>query len=422
MARLLRMPGVSADSDEALLDGWSVEAGASLKAGDVVASVETEKALVDIEVDDDAVVHALLVEAGTMVPVGDPIAVLRDPGEPTAAADELVAQVSGAPSPATPVPTPTETSPRTSDLVSVGAAANGTNGVGARRIFASPLARRIATELDVELATIIGSGPNGRILRDDVRAAAALAGPAEADAQPAATPAPVVSPAGAGAVTPHTKLRRAIATRLQESKRVAPHFYLTRHLRVDSLLALRDEINSQSAQRISVNDFFIKAAGRALVDVPEMNVVWTDDAMLSYPHADVSVAVASERGLVTPTLRGVDSMSLSTLSASVKDAVTRANAGRLQQSELEGGTLTISNLGMFGVDEFAAIINPPQAAILAVGAAGRRPVVAEDDSIVAGTVVTVTLSVDHRAADGAVAARWLDRLAGLVAAPMSILL
>ncbi|MFM2720174.1 2-oxo acid dehydrogenase subunit E2 [Microbacterium mcarthurae (nom. nud.)] len=456
MARYLRMPGVSADSDAAALEFWTVEKGDSVSAGDTVASVETEKAVVDIEIDEDAVIYALVAESGSMVPVGDPIAVLIAPGEDPAEAEELLAQLGGAaslsasedaaPDPAAssgsasappaalaaedmaaPASPPADAAP---ELVTeeVSAATNDTGG----RIFASPLARRVAADKGVDLATVTGSGPRGRIVRADVEAAAAAPAPA-ADAPAASSPAtpaagtttapaaPVAAPAG-GTATPHTKLRRLIANRLQESKRTAPHFYLTRHLRVDALLALRAQINAQATVRVSVNDFFVKAAARALVDVPEMNVIWTDDAVVGYDTADVSVAVASERGLVTPTFRSVESMSLTVLSSSIKDAVARANEGRLQQSELEGGTLSISNLGMFGVDEFAAIINPPQAAILAIGAATARPVVGAGGELEAATVVTVTLSVDHRPVDGAIAARWLDRLAALIESPLTILL
>jgi len=448
MARYLRMPGVSADSDAAALEFWTVEKGATVSAGDTVASVETEKAVVDIEIDEDAVIYALVAESGSMVPVGDPIAVLIAPGEDPAEAEALLAQLGGgSPSASAPQPADAEGAPAApsgsapapsaalaaEDMAAPAAApadaapalatdeaapaAGGERG----RIFASPLARRVAASRGVDLATVTGSGPRGRIVRADVDAAADVVPPAAPKAPTPPAAAPVAAPTG-GTATPHTKLRRLIAARLQESKRTAPHFYLTRHLRVDALLALRAQINAQSTVRVSVNDFFVKAAARALVDVPEMNVIWTDDAVVGFDTADVSVAVASEKGLVTPTFRAVESMSLAVLSAQIKDAVTRANAGRLQQAELEGGTLSISNLGMFGVDEFAAIINPPQAAILAIGAATARPVVGEDGTLEAATVVTVTLSVDHRPVDGAIAARWLDRLASLIEAPLQILI
>lgn len=450
MARFLKMPGVSADADAAVLEGWLVEAGASVTAGAAIASVETEKAVVDIEVDDDAVIHALLVDSGDTVPVGDPIAVLLAPGEAASEGESLVAQLGGssasAAAPADPpaiaqeeakeaveaedttvdVPEPeTQTEPAAAPQPEPAGAPQAPAAAGAtgERRFASPLARRMAREAGLDLSAIQGTGPGGRIVRADVESAAsAPAAPAAAPAPAAATAsAPVAAPAG-GTATPHTKLRRIIASRLQQSKREAPHFYLRRDLRVDALLALRAQVNEGSAVRISVNDLFVKAAARALVDVPEMNVIWTDDAVVSYASADISIAVASDRGLVTPTIRGIESLSLTTLSTQIKDAVGRANEGRLQQAELEGGTMSITNLGMFGVDEFSAIINPPQAAILAIGAATRRAVVNDDGELEAGSVVTVTLSVDHRPVDGVVAARWLDRLAQLVASPMQILL
>lgn len=451
MARFLKMPGVSADSDAAVLEGWLVEAGASVTAGAAIASVETEKAVVDIEVDDDAVIHALLAESGDTVPVGDPIAVLLAPGEAASEGESLMAQLGGAPAAPEPaaapaiaqeeakeavevedttvdVPEPSSQVEPTSQAEPAPQAAPASpepatpvGGSGERR-FASPLARRMAKEAGLDLAAIQGTGPGGRIVRADVEAAAsAPEAPAAAAPTEAPASAPVASPAG-GTATPHTRLRKVIASRLQQSKREAPHFYLRRDLRVDALLALRAQVNEGSTVRVSVNDLFVKAAARALVDVPEMNVVWTDEAVVSYATADISIAVASDRGLVTPTIRGIESLSLTTLSSQIKDAVGRANEGRLQQAELEGGTMSITNLGMFGVDEFSAIINPPQAAILAIGAATRRAVVNDEGELEAGSVVTVTLSVDHRPVDGVVAARWLDRLAQLVASPMQILL
>lgn len=417
MARFLRMPGVSADSDAAALEQWLVESGAAVKAGDAIASVETEKAVVDIEVDEDSIIHALVVDAGSTIPVGDPIAVLLEPDEEPAKGDELMSQLQvGAPAePVEPAPSapadvpPEEGAAQSSDI----------SNSSPERLFASPLARRIAIENGVELSSLTGSGPRGRIVRADVEAAISNRQTPPAFAEQSNTPD--VSTEG-GTATPHSKLRRVIASRLQESKRNAPHFYLTRHVEVDALFALRKSINNQSPVRVSVNDLFVKASARALIDVPEMNVIWTEDAVVGFETANISVAVASERGLVTPTLRSVETMSLSTLSTSIKDAVARANQGRLQQSELEGGTLSITNLGMYGIDEFTAIINPPQAAILAIGTATKRPVVTDDGSVAAAQVVTVTLSVDHRPVDGVIAAKWLDRLVHLIREPLQLLI
>jgi pyruvate dehydrogenase E2 component (dihydrolipoamide acetyltransferase) len=300
--------------------------------------------------------------------------------------------------------------------------------------------------MGVDITTVTGTGPKGRVVRDDVLraaaeppaarpaaaapaatgpAAAAPAAPAAAAPPPAAA-APTAPAAAATAVpagwteVPHTKLRKLIAARLQASKQTAPHFYLRRSARVDELLALRARLNATGRTRISVNDLVVKASALALQDVPEMNVVWTEEAVLTPPTVDVAVAVAGERGLVTPVITDVAAMSLSALSARIKDAVARANAGKLTQGELEGGTLTVSNLGMYGVEEFDAILNPPQAGILAVGAVVRKPVVGKRDKVKVASVLSLVLSVDHRPVDGTIGARWLARLTELLEDPMQI--
>jgi pyruvate dehydrogenase E2 component (dihydrolipoamide acetyltransferase) len=441
MATLFRMPGVSADADEAVLEAWTVQQGATISSGQTIASVETEKAVVDVESDIDAVVHALLVPGGATVPVGDPIAVLLEIDEDPAEGEKLLAQlglggdqaaetataIASAPEEAQAPPAPAPDAPAPSATVVAAPAASSNGG----RVFASPIARKLAREKGIDFATLTGSGPGGRIVRDDVLAAAsvgtapvtAAAPPAAAPAaapQPAAQPvAPVVRPGWEA--TPHSKLRKLVASRLQASKQQAPHFYLRTSLRVDALLALRAQLNAAGSDRISVNDFIVKAAAKALIDVPEMNVVWSEEAVLHAPQADVAVAVASDRGLVTPVISGVEGLSLSALSRRIKDAVARANDGKLQQSELEGGTLTISNLGMFGVEEFDAIINPPQAGILAVGAAVKQPVVGDDGEIAVASVVKVVLSVDHRPVDGVVGAKWLARFKELIENPLQII-
>ena len=464
MATYFRMPGVSADSDEAVLESWTVEQGAQVASGQTIASVETEKAVVDVESDIDAIVHTLLVGNGATVPVGDPIAILLGVDEPASEAEKLladlgvgVAPAAGGDDAAAPAaetatgpeaefdaavqaapeeaaapdtPAPATASPQ---HVDVGAAPSA-NGAGGRR-FTSPSARRLARELGVDIATVSGTGPKGRVVNADVRAAAEAApAPAAqpAAAQPAAAPAaPAPAPAAAAAApaaavpdgwtaVPHSRVRKIIAQRLQESKTTAPHFYVRMSARVDTLLALRAQLNASGRVKISVNDFIVKAAGQALVDVPAMNVVWTDDAVLQAPTADVAVAVASEKGLVTPVIRDVASLSLSGLSAKIKDAVGRANQGKLSTADLQGGTLTVSNLGMFGVEEFDAIINPPQAGILAVGAAVRTPVVGEGDTLEIASVLSLVLSVDHRPVDGTDGARWLARLKELLEDPMQI--
>ncbi|HEX5812246.1 MAG TPA: dihydrolipoamide acetyltransferase family protein, partial [Pseudonocardia sp.] len=431
-------------------------------SGQTIASVETEKAVVDVESDIDAIVHTLLVGNGATVPVGDPIAILLGVDEPAAEAEKLLADlgVGGAPAAgggdaaapaaetgpeaeldaavraapeeaaAPDTPAPATASPQHVD-VGAAAAANGNGG----RQFTSPSARRLARELGVDITALRGSGPKGRVVNADVRAASQAApAPAAqpAAAQPAAAPAaPAPAPAAAAAApaaavpegwtaVPHTRVRRIIAQRLQESTNTAPHFYVRMSARVDELLALRAQLNASGRVKVSVNDFIVKAAAQALVDVPAMNVVWSDDAVLQAPTADVAVAVASEKGLVTPVIRDIASLSLSGLSSKIKDAVARANQGKLSTADLQGGTLTVSNLGMFGVEEFDAIINPPQAGILAVGAAVRKPVVGEGDTVEIASVLSLVLSVDHRPVDGTDGARWLARLKELLEDPMQI--
>ena len=281
----------------------------------------------------------------------------------------------------------------------------------------------------MQLDDLDGSGPNGRIVRRDVEAAIAARGPAGGTvaapvADASAPPAPrTTTPAveGAGyADTPVSRMRRAVATRLTESVTTAPHFYVRGTARVDRLLALRAEITADGGPRVSINDLLVKAVAQAHLQVPEMNVVWTGDAVRSFSGVDVAVAVATDRGLLTPVVRGVDRLSLTALAAATRDLSTRAKEGRLQQSELEGGSISVSNLGMYGTEEFSAIINPPHAAILAVGAALEQPVV-RDGQLEVGTVLKVTLSVDHRPVDGATAAQWMKAFLAFVEAPVRML-
>lgn len=302
---------------------------------------------------------------------------------------------------------------------------------GARQ-FVSPLVRRLARERGIDLTGVVGSGPHGRIVRRDLeRLQDSRPTPtAASDLAPAPTQPPATSrrvPADTGHASsfteiPHTGMRRAIARRLAESKATVPHFYLSADCRVDGLLALRAQLNETASLKVSVNDLVVKAVAWALRDVPEVNATWSDDVIRQYAHADISVAVALPTGLITPVLRGVDQMSVSEVSAGIRDLAERAREGRLKQHEIEGGVFSVSNLGMYGVKEFSAIINPPQAGILAVSAASRRPVVSEDGEIQAATVMTVTLSADHRVIDGAVAARWLSAFKQRIENPLSIII
>ncbi|MFT3971293.1 MAG: dihydrolipoamide acetyltransferase family protein [Micropruina sp.] len=419
MASFLRMPGVSADADTALLESWSVAAGDTVSRGAALATVETDKALVEIEAENDAVVHTLLVEGGSSVAVGDPIAVLSDPDEDPAAAAALVVQLGGAsessspPPPAAPALAVAEDMPAPDPEVPKAAAPVRRAG---ERIFSSPLARRLAAEYGLALSDIPGTGPANRITKRDVEAARTSAAQQPAPVIPAPTPTAEVTR------IPHTRLRRAIANRLQASKQNAPHFYLTRELDMGPLLALRAEVNAVADRRVSVNDLLVKAAGLALQRVPEANVSWSEDEMLQYAGSDVAVAVASERGLVTPVIHGVEKLGITAVAAAISDVAARAGEGRLQQRELEGGTLTVSNLGMFGIDEFAAILNPPHSTILAIGTATPRPWVDESGQLTVATTCRITASFDHRSVDGALGARYLQALATLIAHPIQLLI
>jgi len=395
MATLLRLPGVAAGATEAILSEWLVGDGATVAAGDAIVTIETEKALVDVEADRDAVVLRLLVGNGATVEVGAPIALLGSAAERDADLDALLDQlgVSGVGAAAEP-PLPEPPAPQ--------------NGHG--RVFSSPLARRMLKNAGVDLAGVTGTGPGGRITRGDAEKAIG-----------AATTPPAGPPATAGATAiPHTRSRRAVAARLTESASTVPHFSLKRTVRLDPLLRLRAELNEIVPEKISVTDLLVKAVGRAHVQTPEANVVWTDEAMLRFTGVDVAVAIASQRGLVTPVLRGVETLTPSAISAQIKDFARRADEGRLRQRELEGGSITVTNLGMYGVDEFAAIINPPHSAILAVGAGRPAPVV-DDGQVRVETMLPLTLSVDHRALDGAPAARWLQGLAQIIEQPLRLL-
>jgi len=450
MASVLRMPGVSADVTEATLADWAVQPGAPVKRGDVVASVETDKAVVELEAEEDAVLLKTFASAGDAVPVGGPIAVFVQPGEEAKGEDSILAELGLGPQGSGPVSPADEE--RSQDSLVPGATPEiehtadqvVTGGNAGRRLFASPLARRMAAQAGLRIEELEGSGPGGRIRRRDIEEALGRRGPtAPADGEPAgtagqATPAGAASPGPTPALAraparpaavasdaytdiPHTRFRRAAASTLTRSKQQVPHFYLKATCRVDRLLELRATANATGDLKITVNDFIVRAAGLAMVDVPDMNVIWTPDAVRRFESADIAVAVASERGLITPVVRSVQSRTLSDISATIKDLAARAGAGSLKQQELEGGSLAVSNLGMFGIEEFAAIINPPQAGILAVGAATSLPVETDDGGIGFAKFIKVVLSVDHRPVDGAIAARWLGRFKELVESPFRLL-
>ena len=444
MATVVRMPSVLAGATEAAIARWLVSPGDTVTVDTPIAEIETEKALVEYAAEEAGIVGRLVLGEGDTGEIGDPIAVLVAAGETDADIDAALGVAPSSPAPASPaVPAGSAAPASAAPAPSAGGATTlGTNGhqtpADGARVFASPLVRKLAGERGIDLAGLAGTGPNGRIVRRDLERF--LAAPAAAPAAPVTglSTAPVpAGPAGAagrsaaeqalvrdeasasprptaGSVTgsadetliPHTPMRRAIARRLAESKATVPHFYMTAEPVVDDLLALRRRVNEASGVKVSVNDFVIAAVAAAFCDVPEANVTWSDEGLVAHQSVDISIAVATDGGLVTPVLRGVGDMKLSAVARESAALAQRARERRLLQHELEGGTFAVSNLGMYGTVEFSAIINPPQSGILAVGAARQQPVVV-DGAVVPATVMRCTLSVDHRAIDGALAARWL---------------
>lgn len=420
MAILVRMPEVLANVTEATIQSWLVSEGDSIEADAPFAEIETEKAMVEFNSEHAGTIERLLIEPGETVDVGTPIAVVRESGD----SDEDVARVfatSNSQMQSTPSETQTPSPARESESVEHAGfeALQESPGAPSDRRFMSPIVRRLAREHNVDLSEITGTGPAGRIVRRDIDAVLERGG---TDVQ---TPAPL--PASTGEMpaesikTPLTGMRRAIARRLTESKTSVPHFYLTAHCRVDALLALRGQVNENALRKISVNDFVVKAVAMALQRVPAANAIWGGDHIEQFTTSDIAVAVSTDGGLVTPVIRGVESLSLTALSETIADVASRGRAGRLRQHELEGGSFSVSNLGMYGVDEFSAILNPPQSGILAVGAAQEKPVVV-DGELAIGRVMTVTLSADHRVVDGAVGAEWLAAFKALIEAPLSMLI
>jgi pyruvate dehydrogenase E2 component (dihydrolipoamide acetyltransferase) len=417
---LLRMPAIAAGAETAILSEWQVQEGVPFGKTDTLATVETDKALVDMEAEESGVILRFLVDAGQEVEVGAAIALSVKPEESVDDIDGALREL-GASAPAAALDE-SPAKPADGHPPSSAPAAEPPGG----RIFATPLVRRLARGADLDLAAITGTGPNGRIVRRDVEAL--LTEPAAPQGSTGTEPkAPLESAAAPDTGfedIPHSRIRTAIAARLTESKRNAPHFYVRSTCRVDKLLALRAELNADADQpgaaKISVNDLVLKAAARAHTMVPAMNVVWTDDAIRRFDAVDVAVAVASDRGLVTPVVRDVARRSIAAVSAEVSELAERARSGRLAQRDIEGGTFCISNLGMYGTEEFSAIINPPQSAILAVGAARSEPVV-QDGELAVATVMRVTLSVDHRPIDGATAAEWMRTFVATIESPLLIL-
>ncbi|MFH5923740.1 pyruvate dehydrogenase complex dihydrolipoamide acetyltransferase [Roseomonas xinghualingensis] len=456
MATNILMPALSPTMTEGTLARWLKKEGEAVKSGDVIAEIETDKATMEFEAVDEGILGKILVPDGTEgVKVNQPIGIMVDEGEAVPSGDAASSAGAGgdkgpAPSPSgSPALEAVEASggkvagaaeqpvqadiPKGQPPAPATAAPQGQGG----RIFASPLARRMAQQAGIDLGAVKGSGPNGRIVKSDIEGfqaapkPAAAPQPAAAQAAPQAAPAPAKAPAPAitapHKAVPHSTMRKVIARRLSEAKQTIPHFYVSIDVELDALLKLRADLNARSpkegpgAYKLSVNDLVIKAAAATLRKLPQTNASWTDDATVIYDDVDISIAVSIPDGLITPIIRKADQKGLATISNEMKDLASRAKAGKLKPDEFQGGGFSISNMGMFGVKEFSAIINPPQAGILAVSAGEKRPVV-KGDQIAIATVMTVTLSVDHRVIDGALAAEWVSTFKSIVEDPLSLML
>ncbi|ASG20739.1 pyruvate dehydrogenase complex dihydrolipoamide acetyltransferase [Nitrospirillum viridazoti] len=437
------MPALSPTMTEGKLAKWVKKEGDTIKAGDVIAEIETDKATMEVEAVDEGTLAKILVPEGTEgVAVNAKIAVLLEEGE---SADALNAAPppAAAPAPAkteaaAPAPAKSEAAPAAATAAPAAAPAH-----DGKRVFASPLARRMAAQSGLDLAKVSGTGPSGRIVKADVEAAlkggAAKAAPAAAAAPTAAPAAATPAPAAAAApkgidakaladklgmkykVLPNSGMRKTIAKRLTEAWQTIPHFGLQVDCEIDALLALRAQLNEKSGEKVSVNDFVVKAVAVALRKVPEANVSWHEDGILQYEGVDVSVAVATDGGLITPIVKNADQKGLATISAEVKSLAAKAKEGKLKPEEFQGGTFSVSNLGMFGIKSFTSIINPPQSCILSVGAGEKRPVV-KGDALAVATVMSLTLTVDHRSVDGAVGAKYLQVLKKLIEDPITLML
>ncbi|ANL72041.1 pyruvate dehydrogenase complex dihydrolipoyllysine-residue acetyltransferase [Rhizobium phaseoli] len=445
----ITMPALSPTMEEGNLAKWLVKEGDKVKSGDVIAEIETDKATMEVEAVDEGTVAKLVVAAGTEgVKVNALIAVLAADGEDVAAA----ASGAGSPAPAKAEAAPApkaEAAPAKAEAAPAAApaAASAAVSAGGNRTFSSPLARRLAREAGIDLSAVAGSGPHGRVVKSDVEAAVAgggakaAAAPAAAAPQAAAAPAPAAAaPKGASEdavlklfepgsyeLVPHDSMRKTIARRLVESKQTIPHFYVSVDCELDALMALRAQLNDAAprkdgapAYKLSVNDMVIKAMALALRDVPDANVSWTETNMVKHKHADVGVAVSIPGGLITPIIRKAEQKTLSVISNEMRDLGKRAKDRKLKPEEYQGGTSSVSNMGMMGVKNFAAVVNPPHATILAVGAGEQRVVVKNGEMAIA-TVMSVTLSTDHRCVDGALGAELLQAFKGYIENPMGML-
>jgi pyruvate dehydrogenase E2 component (dihydrolipoamide acetyltransferase) len=437
------MPALSPTMEKGNLAKWLKKEGEKVKPGDVIAEIETDKATMEVEAVDEGTLAKIVVPEGTAdVPVNQLIAVLAGEGEDATAAASAagsapVPKPAEAPKAAAPAPTPaTAEAPKPAAAPAPAASAPATNGHA--RTFSSPLARRMAKEAGIDLARIAGSGPHGRVVARDVEAAKDGKGLKAPGAAPAATAAaPSIAPTmsdekvralfeeGSYEVVPHDNMRRVIAQRLTASTQTIPHFYLTVDCVIDKLMAAREEINASApknkegkpAYKLSVNDFVVKALAVALQKIPDANVSWTESGMLKHKHSDVGVAVALPGGLITPIVRHAEVKSLSTISNELKDMVARARTRKLKPQEYQGGTTAVSNLGMYGIKDFTAVINPPHATILAAGVGEERAIVRKGQ-VVAAHVMSATLSCDHRAVDGALGAELIGAFRALIENPV----
>jgi len=446
------MPALSPTMEKGNLAKWLKKEGDTVKTGDVIAEIETDKATMEYEAVDDGVIAKIVVPEGTAdVPVNQLIAVMAQEGEDVkqAAADAGKAAAPKAPAaPPTPAPAPAQAKPAAPPPTAAKPApaeqkpaVNGHGGgTSGDRVFSSPLARRLAKDAGIQLGRIQGTGPHGRVIARDVEAAKAGSGLRAPSAAPAAAGAPAIAPSmsdqqiralyedGSYDFVPHDGMRRTIAQRLTASTQTIPHFYLTIDCDIGKLLDAREEINASApkdkdgkpAYKLSVNDFVIKALAVALQKVPDANVSWTEAGMLRHKHSDIGVAVAMPNGLITPIIRNAETKSLSTISNEMKDFAARARARKLKPNEYQGGTTSVSNLGMYGIKDFTAVINPPQSTILAVGTGEERAVV-RDGKIVAAHIMSVTMSCDHRAVDGALGAVLIGAFKSLIENPVMML-
>ncbi len=442
MPTAILMPALSPTMETGKLAKWLVKEGDEVTSGDLLCEIETDKATMEVEAVDEGVIGKILVGDGTEnVPVNQAIAILLNDGEDTSALEGFETKTAPA---ATPPPTPPHKGEGSKIDQSISSplvgevAARSADGGGKpqTRIFASPLARRIATQNNIDISTITGSGPHGRIVKSDVEKALAGGAPQTASTAATASLSPAMSDdtimamyePGSYELVPHDSMRKIIAERLTQSKQTVPHFYLSVDCDLDSLLAVRAKLNASApkdgdgklAWKISVNDFIIKAMAMALQKVPDANASWSEAGMLMHKSSDVGVAVSIDGGLITPVVRDAQNKGLAQISLEMKDLASRARNRKLMPQEYQGGSTAVSNLGMFGIKNFAAVINPPQATILAVGGGEKRPVVV-GDSVQIKTIMSVTLSTDHRAVDGALGALLLGAFKECIEEPAMML-